>query len=66
LRGEPWWVVNGVPRPLPPLSTSWLNDQRAIASGRRRSSLADWRAARAAEQGRQRRNARLRRAVADG
>ncbi len=48
--GRPWWVdAAGNPLPLSPLSTSWVHDSRAVASGRRASG-ARRRAAHAGEQ----------------
>ena len=36
LAGRPWWIgADGQPIPLSPLSTSWVQDTRAVTSGRR-------------------------------
>ena len=41
----------------PPIASSSLNDERAVASGKRRSSTSSYRAARAAEDARKAKNA---------
>lgn len=36
MTGRPWWIgADGNPLPLTPLSTSWVHDTRAVASGQR-------------------------------